>query len=166
MRYADGPTVSVDINIEAPPSAVWGLISDIDLPARFSNEFLGARWLDGAEGPGVGARFEGRNRHPAAGEWSTVSTVLTCEPDVSFAWAVGDPSHATATWRFALAPGSDAASSTLSFSARLGPGSSGLTPAIEAMPDKEEKIVANRLREHRANMEATLSGIKQLAEHG
>jgi hypothetical protein len=47
---------------------------------------------------------------------------------------------------------------------RMGPAPSGLTPAIEAMPDKEERIVARRLDEHRFNMLATLAGIKDLAE--
>ena len=36
--------------------------------------------------------------------------------------------------------------------------------AIEAMPDKEEKIVARRLAEHERNMRANLEGIRQLAE--
>ena len=47
---------------------------------------------------------------------------------------------------------------------RMGPGRSGLNAALDAMPDKESKIIANRLREHRANMERTLNGIKTLAE--
>jgi len=34
------------------------------------------------------------------------------------------------------------------------------------MPDKEERIVARRLDEHRFNMLATLQGIKDLAEKG
>jgi hypothetical protein len=34
------------------------------------------------------------------------------------------------------------------------------------MPDKEDRIVARRLDEHRLNMEATLLGIKSLAEAG
>ena len=40
----------------------------------------------------------------------------------------------------------------------------GLTPAIVAMPDKEERIVARRLSEHEANMHRCLDGIKELAE--
>jgi hypothetical protein len=48
----------------------------------------------------------------------------------------------------------------------LGPGPSGLTPAIEARPDKEERIVARRLAEHEANMQRCLAGIKELAERG
>jgi len=32
------------------------------------------------------------------------------------------------------------------------------------MPDKEERIIARRLEEFERNMQATLEGIKQLAE--
>jgi hypothetical protein len=32
------------------------------------------------------------------------------------------------------------------------------------MPEKEERIVARRLEEHRANMQVTVEGIKALAE--
>jgi hypothetical protein len=34
------------------------------------------------------------------------------------------------------------------------------------MPDKEERIVAKRLAEHRSNMQATIEGVKALAEAG
>ena len=43
------------------------------------------------------------------------------------------------------------------------PRPSGLTPAIEAMPDKEEAD-HRRLAEHEANMRRCLAGIKELAE--
>jgi hypothetical protein len=46
----------------------------------------------------------------------------------------------------------------------MGPGPSGLTPLIERMPDKEERIIARRLQEWETNMTATITGIKQLAE--
>ena len=36
--------------------------------------------------------------------------------------------------------------------------------AIDAMPDKESKILHRRLEEHRANMQANLEGIKSFAE--
>ncbi|MGH2758276.1 MAG: SRPBCC family protein, partial [Actinomycetota bacterium] len=89
MRYADGPSAEVEIYIDAPPARVWDLVSDIELPARFSEELQGAQWLD--ETPAVGARFQGRNRHPAVGEWETTSYVVAYEPERTFAWAVGDP---------------------------------------------------------------------------
>ena len=47
---------------------------------------------------------------------------------------------------------------------RMGPARSGINMAIDAMPDKESRILYRRLSEHRANMERTLLGIKELAE--
>jgi hypothetical protein len=162
VRYADGPTVEVDVHVEAGADRVWELVTDINLPARFSSEFQGARWLGGATGPALGARFAGRNRHPAAGEWETTCVVVACEPRRVFAWAVGDPSHPSATWRFEVVE--EAGGVRLRQWAQIGPAPSGLTPAIEAMPDKEERIVARRLEEHRTNMQANVDGIKALAE--
>ena len=46
----------------------------------------------------------------------------------------------------------------------MGLGPSGLTPAIEAMPEREEEIVARRLGEWEANMTATIEGVKAIAE--
>jgi uncharacterized protein YndB with AHSA1/START domain len=160
VRYADGPTVEVDILIAAPIGRVWALVSDIELPARFSSEFLGARWLD--HEPGIGARFSGRNRHDAIGEWETVSFVTRYEEPRSFAWAVTDPDQPSASWWFELDDGG--AGTRLCQGMRMGPAPSGLSIAIEAMPDKEEKIIARRLAEHESNMRANLEGIKQLAE--
>jgi uncharacterized protein YndB with AHSA1/START domain len=162
MKYADCPVVEVDVLVESSAEMVWALVTDIDLPARFSKEFLGGTWLDGAERPAVGARFEGRNHHPAVGEWKSTSTVVACEPGRVLAWAVGDPETPSATWRFELTP--EAGGTRLRQRAQMGPGPSGLTPAIQAMPDKEERIVAGRLEEWRRNMMATVEGIKALAE--
>jgi uncharacterized protein YndB with AHSA1/START domain len=163
MKYADGPTVEVEIHIDAPPSRVWSLVCDIELPSRFSSEFQGAQWLDGA-GPELGARFVGRNKHPRAGDWETTSHVVAFDPERRFEWAVSDPSEPSASWRFELSPDGDG--TLLRQSMRMGPGPSGLNVAIDAMPDKEELIIERRQQEHRANMTATLEGIKALAEKG
>lgn len=160
MRYADGPTVEVTRRIAASPDAVWQLVSDINVPARFSSEFTGAEWVGGASGGALGACFEGHNRHDAIGSWTTTSTVVGYEPGRTFAWAVGDPTQPSATWRFDLEPDGDG--THLTFAARIGPGTSGLTPALEAMPDKEERIIARRLEEFRRNMETTLDGIASM----
>ena len=106
--YADSPVVAVQILIDAPPERVWDLVSDIALMAELSSELQEVAWLDGAmTGPAVGRRFTGRNAHPAMGEWETVSTVTECDPPHRFAWAVGDPAHPSATWRFTLKPDGD-----------------------------------------------------------
>ena len=46
----------------------------------------------------------------------------------------------------------------------LGPGPSGITAAIEQMPDKEARILARRIGEHRTNMRQVIEGIKAAAE--
>jgi hypothetical protein len=159
-RYADGPTAETHTVVHAPVEVVWALVTDIELPARFSSEFAGAAWID--DGPALGARFTGRNQHPAVGEWQTTCTVTQCVNGGTFEWAVGDPDRPSARWRFTLEPIHEGL--ILRQWMQIGPAPSGLTPAIEAMPDKEERIIARRLGEHLANMQATIDGVKQLAE--
>jgi len=160
--YADSPVVAVQILIGAPPERVWDLVSDIGLMAELSPELQGVAWLDGATGPAAGHRFTGRNAHPAMGEWETVSTVTECDPPRRFAWAVGDAARPSATWRFTLTP--DGAGTLLEQWYQMGPARSGLNIAIDAMPDKEQKIVFVRLREHETSMKHNLEIIKERAE--
>jgi uncharacterized protein YndB with AHSA1/START domain len=162
MRYADGPSVEVEVHVDAPPARVWELVSDIDLPARFSEEFQGAEWIEDAAGPALGARFQGTNRHPAIGEWQTTSVLVALESERVFAWAVGDADNPSSSWRFELEPDGDG--TRLRQSCVLGPGPSGLSRAIEQRPDKEERIIERRTDEHRVNMQRVVDGIKQLAE--
>ncbi|HEX3004106.1 MAG TPA: SRPBCC family protein [Angustibacter sp.] len=160
MKYADGPSVEVEVLIDAPLERVWELVSDINLPARFSSEFQGGEWVDA--GPALGARFVGRNGHPARGEWETTSFVNRYEPMREFGWAVSDPDEPSATWWFLL----DEVDGRVRVrqGGRMGPAPSGLTAAITAMPEKEERIVARRLEEWERNMRATLDGLKEMAE--
>jgi hypothetical protein len=155
MRYADGPSVEVETLIDASLGAVWALVSDVTIPVRFSTELEEVTWLDDT-------RFTGRSRHPAIGEWSTTCTVVACDPESLFAWVVGDPENPSAQWRFSLEAEGNV--TRLRQWMRMGPAVSGLNIAIEAMPDKEERIIGRRLDEHRANMQLTVDGIKSLAE--
>lgn len=160
VRYADGPTAIVERVVNAPSTVLWELVTDISLPARFSTEFQGAEWLD--EGPAAGARFRGHNSHEVVGDWSVVCTVTALEHERTFEWTVGPLDDRAACWRFDLEPSDDGV--VLRFTAVMGPGPSGLTPAIEAMPEKEEAIVQRRLREWTTNMQRTVDGIAALAE--
>ncbi|MBA3653475.1 MAG: SRPBCC family protein [Actinobacteria bacterium] len=163
MRYADGPTAEVEVDVDASPETVWAVVTDLNVPARFSDEFQGAEW-DGGSGGEVGARFTGRNRHPAAGEWTTQAVVTDYDAPRRFAYVIGEIELPSAAWRFELEPLARGAGTRLRQWARMGPGPSGLTSAIAARPDAEERIVARRLEEWRANMRATVEGIKALAE--
>ncbi|MHC1562707.1 SRPBCC family protein [Actinomycetospora sp. C-140] len=167
-RYADRPTVEAEVHIAAPPARVWPLVRDIAVVADTSEELQEAHWLPAPDGPAegeapaVGHRFRGRNSHPQAGEWETVSTVVECDEERRFSWAVMDTANPTATWLFTLTPVGEG--TELRQWAQMGPGPSNLTKVIERMPDKEERIVAGRLREFRAGIERTLAGIKERAE--
>ena len=161
-RYADRPTVAVEVLIDAGLAVVWRLVADIGLPARFSSEFQGADWLDGATGPAVGARFVGRNRHPAVGTWQTICTVTECVPESRLGYAVQNPDDPAATWLFTLTR--VGGRTRLRQSATLGPGPSLLSLVIAERPAAEREIVAGRLAYLRADMTATLTGIKDLAE--
>ncbi|MEU0723901.1 SRPBCC family protein [Streptomyces sp. NPDC006140] len=161
-RYADKPTVEVPIWIAAPPERVWELVSDIGLMPSLSAELQSVDWLDGASCPAVGARFVGKSRHEALGEWATTSHVIEYEPLRVFAWAVEDPGHPTAVWRFTLEP--QDGGTLLREWMQMGPARSGLSFAIDRMPEKEQKIVFVRMREFERNISATLEAIRELAE--
>jgi uncharacterized protein YndB with AHSA1/START domain len=163
-RYADTPTVEASTWIDADPARVWDLVSDIELMPTFSNELQSVEWAEGSDGPRVGARFIGHNQHDAFGRWSTTSQVVASDCPREFAWAVGDPDNPSATWRFRLAPRDGG--TVLSFWMQMGPGRSGLSVAIDSMPDKEQRIVFVRMREFEAAISKTLAAIKRLAEHG
>jgi uncharacterized protein YndB with AHSA1/START domain len=160
--YADTPVVAAQIDIEAPPERVWPLVSDILLMPELSGELQEVAWLDGVTGPAVGCRFAGRNANAALGSWETVSTVVECDEPRCFAWVVGDPGHPSTSWRFTLRPGG--AGTVLEQWMQMGPARSGLSLAIDAMPDKEAKIVFVRLRELEGAMKHNLAAIKELAE--
>ena len=86
----------------------------------------------------------------------------SCDQPREFAWAVADADFPSSIWRFRLTPrdgGTD-----LSYWMQMGPGRSGLSVAIDSMPDKEEKIVFVRMREFEKNMSSTIEQIKKLAE--
>lgn len=158
--HADGPGVTVEVDVKAPPTDVWPYISDIQLPARFSDEFQGAEWL--SDTPEVGATFLGRNQNENLGDWEVTCHVAGYEENHVFAWNAGDAEDPSAQWRFELIP--LAGSTRLRFSMVLGPGPSGLTAVIDAMPDKEAKIIANRQKHQAANMRRTIEGIRDLVE--
>lgn len=162
LRLADQPGTWVEIDIDASPERVWAAVTDLDVPAKFSDEFLGASWT--GDGPALGASFIGRNHHPSAGEWQVESFVDAYDEGRAFGWAVVDADEPGARWRFDLEP--IASGTRLRYSMSLGPGPSGISIAIDAMPDKEPQILTRRVSEHHANMSRTVAGIKRLVEPG
>ena len=57
VRMADGPGTVVEADIRADPAAVWARVTDINVPAEFSEEFVGAsNGRPTSDGPALGAR--------------------------------------------------------------------------------------------------------------
>lgn len=162
LRLRDRPGTVVEIDIDAAPAAVWALASDINTPAEYSTEFLGADW-DTSE-RGVGAMFHGRNRHPAVGEWSMPCYVDVYEPNRAFGWRTSDRDAPGARWAFELEP--KEAGTRLRFAYSMGPGASGTSMAVEQRPDKEPRILGRRIEVVRENMQRTIEGMKARAESG
>ena len=159
---AAAPGVTVEIDIAALPERVWEFASDINISARFSDEFQGADWIDG-DGPVEGASFRGRNeRSEADRKWETTSYVVACEAPRVFAWNVNDRDQPSAQWCFEL----ERIPSGTRLRQRLiiGPSLSATGRAMEANPDRAAQILANRREQHRGNMTLNLQGIKRLAE--
>jgi uncharacterized protein YndB with AHSA1/START domain len=77
----------VSVTINAPAETVYDLITDVSQMGRWSPECTGGKWVDGASGPAVGARFKGSNRHGLA-RWTTHCTVTKAERPRMFEWEV------------------------------------------------------------------------------
>lgn len=95
---------SVDIIIEAPPETVYALITDINKMAAYSPELVSCRWLNGATGPAVGARFEAVNKLPISRPWKNRPVVVTFQPPREFAISRTEPFAGTVVWRYQLQP--------------------------------------------------------------
>src|ERR1700722_15496808 len=162
MRYRDQPTMEVTQRVRCDVRTAWELVTDIGLPARSSSELQAVEWVDDASGVEVGARFRGRNKHEAFGDWATVCEVVEVEDQSRWVYNVVGPEGISATWAFEVEPTRDGV--LVRQWGRMGPGASGLTPAIVAMPDKEARIVSNRLAEWQKNMQANLEGVRLQAE--
>ena len=159
-RYADGPSTEVSVVVSAGPTEVWALVSDINLPVKFSTELQRVDWADGCDAPAVGAKFRGTNEHRAVGTWQGECTITRFEPEREFAWEVAGPDGPAAQWGFTLEPVDGGTRVTQH--CRLGPGRSGLSPAIDRMPEREHDIIERRLGEHAANMQRNLDGLTEL----
>lgn len=95
-----------EIDIAAPPDAVWDLLADVTRMGEWSPECYRCAWLDGGTGPREGARFKGWNRQdlgPIPVRWATTSTVVESHRGEVFSFTTKD-SGATWTYRLAATP--------------------------------------------------------------
>ena len=95
--------ISVTRDIAAPPAKVWALVSDLPRMGEFSPENTGGKWVRGATGPAVGARFVGSNRNGKK-KWTTTCTISECESPRVFAFDVAVGPVKVARWEYRIEP--------------------------------------------------------------
>ena len=163
MLHADRPTAEEHIDIATGPERVWPHASDIALSVGVGPELIGVEWVSGeGDAACVGREFVGTNTNEYFGTWQTTATVVECDEPRVFGWVVGDVDDPNTSWRYTLTATPTGTRCTQWM--QLGTGPSGLSITIERMPDREDRIVANRLEQFRRWMRANLETIKQRAE--
>lgn len=85
MPLTDVAPISASTEIDAPPAAVWALVSDLTAMPRWSPQTM--RSFHRGGGNGLGARFLNLNRKGLL-LWPTQSKVVRFEPEVEIAWRV------------------------------------------------------------------------------
>ncbi|TFV62150.1 UNVERIFIED_ORG: SRPBCC family protein [Bacillus sp. AZ43] len=90
--------------VAAPPPEVYALVADVTRTPEFSPDVVRCRWLDGAAGPAVGARFEAVNRNQHGKTWRNRPVVVAAEPGREFAFARTEPFAGTIVWRYRFEP--------------------------------------------------------------
>lgn len=100
--------------VPAPPDVLWRIVSDVTRTPEYSPEVTACRWLGGATGPAVGARFAATNT--VGGRRFTNRPVVTAvEPGRLFAFARTEPFAGTVAWRWAFAPHDDGTRVTVGY---------------------------------------------------
>ena len=152
---ADQPRDEVTLHMEAPPDRIYEIVTDIAQMGRLSPECTGGKWLDGATGPAVGARFKGSNKRGFA-RWSTTNEVVEADPGKVFSF---ETQQSAARWTYRLEPD--------------GTGTQ-VTETRELFKERPKvAVVFTKLllggehghdEELRAGMQQTLERVKQIAE--
>ncbi len=146
---------SVSVFMNAEPSIVWSLVSDVTRVGEFSPETFEAEWLGGATEPAVGAKFRGHVKRNGVGPvYWTVCQVTEFEPERVFEFAVLGGKAKVNNWRYELTTQDGGTLVTESF--RLG----------TALPMKIYWTLLGRFRgkTNEDGMRTTLERMKKVAE--
>ena len=100
-------TDTVSLRIKADPAAIYDIVADITRTPELSPEIVQCRWLDGATGPVVGARFKATNKMPNRPTFSNKPVVTIADAGRTFAFSRTEPFGGTVEWRYDLAPDGD-----------------------------------------------------------
>jgi uncharacterized protein YndB with AHSA1/START domain len=145
---------SATTTIHAPIGEVFAAVTDVTRMGEWSSECVAGRWVGDADGPAVGARFEGDNV-AAVGpvtlkRWTTTSEVTELEPDAVFEFVA----ERHTTWRYEFVESADGTVVTESFS----------HPPYVGWQKWVYGRLANRRRAMTAGMQSTLDRLQRALE--
>lgn len=151
------PTYAESVIVNAAPSHVYDIVSDVTRTGEWS-PICKQCWWDDGDGPRVGAWFTGRNETPRR-TWETRSQVIVAEPGREFAFLVG---KGYVRWGFTLAARDGMTELTESWEFRP----EGLAMFAERYGDRAQQEIAERTEAARTGIPASLAAIKRIAEAG
>lgn len=158
MQDLDHDTVSLPMR--ADPEAIYALVADVTRMPEFSPEIVECKWLDGASGPAVGARFVGRNKMatPNRPSFTNKPVVTICDPGRTFAFSRTEPFGGTVVWRYDFVPDGDGALVTESYTVTKPVSRIGwfIIGGLFGRKDRRADL--------HAGMEQTLERLRQVAE--
>jgi hypothetical protein len=155
-RMAETHAEAVE-TINADAKTVYDIVADLPNMGRLSPENTGGKWVGGASGPKVGAKFRGNNK---AGwrRWSTQVTVTQADRGKRFAFHVSAGPVAVADWAYQFEPSGTGTRVTETWDERRPGWMKALSGPVTGVSDRGSH--------NESNMQATLRALKKLAESG
>ena len=89
--------------VSASRSQLYDAVSDVRRMGEWSPECQRCKWIDGAVGPAVGARFKGSNRRGIV-RWSTMPRVVVADSGQEFAFVTGHRGRDMTKWTYRFDP--------------------------------------------------------------
>lgn len=147
------------------PNDVYAVVSDVTRTGEWSPENVGGRWVGGASGPAVGARFVGSNRRGWA-RWSTTCRVTDAEPGRRFAFEVTWTVFPVARWDYEFSAADGGTEVRLTWTDRrdgvrgriLSVGGRVLTGT-----NRDATVIGKNIARSLANLSDVLTGVRDLA---
>lgn len=113
MQNLDRDEVSTFVH--ATPREVYDVVSDVTRTPEYSPEIRSCRWIDGATGPAVGARFASVNKLERGRAWTNRPVVTVADPGREFAFSRSEKVAGTILWRYRFEPEGDGTRVTESY---------------------------------------------------
>lgn len=142
--------------IDASPETLYDLVSDVRRMGEWSPECRRCRWVGGATGPVVGARFKGTNRRGLV-RWTQDVEVRVARKGREFAFVTCGSDPALWTYRFEPHDGGTTVTESFELLADL--------PLQFALIERWIMGIKDRKADLEAGMRATLERLKAAAEN-